>query len=128
MIKQFEKHVENNNGFSKRQETISLVTRDLYHMAGVPTLRNLNMAIRQNIIQNLPVTVEDIDIAEKIFGPNVSTLKVRTTRKSPKVVVDDFIEIPRKLIENNQELIMCMDFVFINKNALFTTIKIYTRF
>ena len=64
------------------------------------------MTIRQNTIKNCPVTVEDIEIGEKIFGPDVSTLKVRTTRKRPKLVVDDFIEIPRELIDNNQELIL----------------------
>ena len=47
--------------------------------------------IRQNIIQNLPVMVEDIDIAEKIFGNDVSTLKGITTRQRTKVVVDDFM-------------------------------------
>ena len=60
------------------------------------------MMIRQNIIQNFPVTVEDIEMAEKIFGPDVSTLKVKTTRQRPKVVVDDFIEIPIELVNNNQ--------------------------
>ena len=34
------------------------------------------------------------------------TLKVRTRRKIPKLFVDDFIEIPRELNENNQELIL----------------------
>ena len=52
--------------------------------------------------------VEDIEIAEKIFGPDMYTLKVTTRIQSPKVVVDDFIEISRELIENNQELILCM--------------------
>ena len=33
---------------------------------------------------------------------------------------DDFIEIPRELIENNQELILCMDIMLINKQVLFT--------
>ena len=45
-----------------------------------PNSRNLRMPIRQNIIQNFPVTVEDIEIVEKIFGPDVSTLKGRATR------------------------------------------------
>ena len=84
--------------------------------------------IRQNIIQNLPVMAEDIEIAEKIFGPDVSTLKGITTRKRPKVVVDYFIEIPRELIDNNQELIMCMEIMFINQQELFTTIDKYIRF
>ena len=46
--------------------------------------------------------VEDIEIAEKILGPDVYILKGRTTRQSPKVAVDDFNDIPRKLIDNNQ--------------------------
>ena len=91
-------------------------------MVGAPTLRNLKTMIRQNIIQNFLVRVEDIEIAQKIFGPDVSILKERTTRQTPKVVVDDLIVIPRELIENNQELILCMDIMFINKQVLFTKI------
>ena len=43
-------------------------------------------------------------------------------RKIPKVVVDDFIEIPRKLVDNNQELILCMEIMFINQQELCTKI------
>ena len=63
-------------------------------MLGAPTLQNLRMVIRKNIIHNLSFRVGYIEIGEKIFGLNVSTLNVRTTRKRPNVVVDDFIEIP----------------------------------
>ena len=91
-------------------------------------MRNLKMTTILNIIQNCPVTVEDIEIAEKISGPNVSSLKVRTAIKTPKVVVDNFIEIPIELIENNQELILFMDTLFINQQALFTKIDRDTRF
>ena len=62
-------------------------------MVGAPTFRNLKTTILKNIIQNPPVTVEDIEIAENIFGPDVSTLKGRTTIQRPIVDVDDFIEI-----------------------------------
>ena len=50
------------------------------------------MMIRQNIINNCPVTVEDIEIVEKIFGPDFSTLKGITMRQIPKVVVDDLFK------------------------------------
>ena len=39
-----------------------------------------------------------------------------------------FIEIPRELIENNQDLIMCMGIMFINQQALFSTIDRYIQF
>ena len=86
------------------------------------------MMIRQNTIQNPPVSIDDIEIVEKIFVPGVSTLKVRTTRQRPKVVVGIFIEIQRELIENNQKLIICMDVIFINQQALLTTSDKDTRF
>ena len=105
-IKNFQNVGENRNGFSERQKKRVLATRNIYHMVGAPSLRKLKMMIRQNIIQNFPVAVEEIEILDKIFGPDVSTLKERTTRQSPKVVVDDFIEIPRELIEKNQELML----------------------
>ena len=87
----------------------SLVASKFYQMVGVPTLQIFNMMIRQNIIQNFPVTVEGIGIAENIFDLDVSTLKVRTTRQRPKVVVNYCIAIQKELIENNQDLILCMD-------------------
>ena len=97
-------------------------------MVGVPTFRNLKLMVRQNIIHNFPVRVEYIEIAEKIFCPDMYTLKGRTTRQIPKGVVDDFIEIPQKLIDNNQELILCMNIVFINQQDLLSTIDKYIRF
>ena len=91
-------------------------------MVGATTLRNFKTIIRHNIIKNCPATVEDTEIAEKVFGTDVSTLKVRTTIKRPKVAVDDFIEILREMIENNQDFILCMYTMFINKKEFFTSI------
>ena len=67
------------------------MARNICHLVRAPNFRNLKMMIRQNIIQNYPFTVKVIDIAEKIFGPDFSTLKITTTRQRPKVVVGDFI-------------------------------------
>ena len=79
------------------------MARNIYHMVGAPTLRDLKMILWHNIIHNFPVTVEDIEIVDKIFGPDVSSLKVITIIQRSKVVVDNFIEITREPIENNQE-------------------------
>ena len=95
---------------------------------GATYFRNLNIMIMHNIIHNCPVTVEHIEIAEKIFGSNVSTLKGTTMRQRPKVVVEKFIEIPIKLVDNNQGLILCMDIISINKQELFKTIEKDIRF
>ena len=63
----------------------TLLAINIYHIVGASTLQNLKMMIRQNIIFNLPVTVEDIETSEKIFGADVYTLKGITTKQNPKV-------------------------------------------
>ena len=49
-----------------------------------------------------PVAVEEIEILEKIFGTDVSTLNEITTIQRPNLVADDFIIITIELIQNNQ--------------------------
>ena len=50
------------------------------------------MMISQNIIHNCPGMIEDIEIAKNIFCRDVYTLKGKTTRQGPKVVVNGPIE------------------------------------
>ena len=92
---------ENKKSFSKCQYKRALVARKLYHTVGAPSLQIFKMMIRHNIIHNYPVTV-DIDMVDKTFGLYVSNLRGIITRQRPKLVVDEFIEIPSELIENNQ--------------------------
>jgi hypothetical protein len=36
-----------------------------------------------NLINNCPITIEDIKIAEDIYGPDIAVLKRKTVRKKP---------------------------------------------
>ena len=64
-------------------------------MLGATNFRNLKILMRHKIVHNCLVKVEYIEMTEKIFGPDVSTLNGRTTRQRTNVAVDDFIEMPR---------------------------------
>ena len=50
-----------------------------------------------NAIKNNPVTIEDVKIAEKVFGPDVATLKGKSTRPKPRQMINDKIEIPKEI-------------------------------
>ena len=119
---------ENRKGYTQRQFERAKVARNLYHIVGTPTIENYKALLRMNIIKNCPVTVEDITIAEKIFGPDMSSLKGKSTRRKPKPVREDLIEIPRELIEQHRELDLCIDVMYVNECGMLTSIDRSVRF
>jgi hypothetical protein len=119
---------ENRKGFTQRQFDDAKRARRLYHIVGCPTVENFKHILRQNIIKNCPVTVEDVNNAERIFGPDIGALKGKTTLKQPIRVKDDLVEIPRELVEKNQKVIYCMDIMFMNGMPMLTGIDRSVQF
>lgn len=61
-----------------------------------------------------PVTWKDVDIAEKIFGPDRPTLKGRTIWKTPTFVMDEHpVDIPPELLKQKDELTLFLDVMFL---------------
>ncbi|WP_427962039.1 hypothetical protein, partial [Acidithiobacillus sp.] len=96
--------MENRKGYTQRQFEDAKRARKLYHIVGCPTVENFKHILRQNIIQNCPVTPADVDLAEKFFGPDIGTLKGKTTRKAPPRVKEDLVEVPPELKEKHKIL------------------------
>ena len=65
-------------------------------MVGHPSIQDYKNIIKINVINNFQVTVEDIDICEKIFGLDIYTLKGRTVRTKHKAVVNDYNNITQE--------------------------------
>ena len=105
---------ENLRGFSDREVNQARRARALYYMCGAPTVENFKHLLQANMIQDCPVTVDDVKIAEKIFGPDIGALKGRTTRKTPPVVRMDNIEIPSEIARTGDPLVLHVDPMFVN--------------
>ena len=119
---------ENKQGYTERELQRAKKARQLYHAVGTPTTRNFKFILRQNLIRNCPVTVEDVNIAEKIYGPDVGSLKGKTTRQKPKPVTRDIISIPKALVKNHSNIELCMDTMFVNNIRFLTSIDKTIRF
>ena len=93
---------DNRKGFTNRQFKDAKAARDLKAMLGFPTTANFKHIIRLNQIRNCPITLKDIENAEKIFGDNIASPKGKSTRQKPPVIKEDFIEIPPEFLEHNK--------------------------
>ena len=120
---------ENRSGYTQGQFNRAVRARELYHLLGAPTLEKITRVfIKMNGVHNCPVRLEDIKIAENIFGPDMATLKGKSTRPRPKPVLEDWIELPREIMSKHAEIELCMDIMFIYGVKLMTTIDRTIRF
>ena len=58
-------------------------------------MENMKIIICQNLIKNFPVTTEDVNMENRMFGPDISMLKGKSTNPKPVQVIDDSIEITK---------------------------------
>jgi hypothetical protein len=81
------------------------------------------MIIKSNTIKIIPITIDAINIAEKVFGPDARALKGKTTREKPVPVVSYYVEIPKERFYNHQCVVLCMDGMKINGVQFLKTIS-----
>ena len=119
---------ENTEGFTPRQVKQAREARRLYHTVGAPSVEKLRMVIKMNTIRNCPVTMENITMADKIFGLDIATLKGKSTRTKPELIVSDEIEVPEEIYTINRSVEPCIDIMFVNQMPMLTSIDTTVRF
>jgi hypothetical protein len=117
-------NVEDKKAFyTSRQVDRAKKARDLLHTLRCPTVADMKKAIKMNSIMNCPVSVDDVNLDEKIHGPDVASLKGKSTRSRPIPVINDIIEIPKELIAAQNEVDLCIDTLFINSLPFLATVS-----
>ena len=114
---------ENKQLYTKRQIAAAEKAKELYQVINYPSMRDFKNMIQLNQIKNCPITIEDVKLYEKIFGPDIYALKGKTVRHKPKVVINDYIEIPRALIQAHQGIILFADNMFIDGVMLLVSLS-----
>ena len=105
---------DNKSDFTSREIARAKKARDLYHGLGVPSVKDFKAIIRMNAIKDNPITMEDVDIAEKIYGPSISSMKGKTTRQAPSPVVSSVVPVPTALYQKHAKISLCVDVYKIN--------------
>ena len=119
---------ENEEGYSQRQIQDAKKARDLYAKVGYPSARDFKNIISKNLILNCPVTASDVARADKIYGKYIHALKGKNTRTKPKPVVIDYMVMPKNILENNKNITLSIDIMFVKKIPFVTTISRHIEF
>ncbi len=95
--------------------------RRLQGMIRNPTEKELVGMVREKLIANCPVTVQDVHNANRIFGPDLVNLRGKTTRKKTEHVRVDYVKIPWDLVDMHKYVTLVADVMFINGLPLLVT-------
>ena len=114
---------ENKQFYTNRQIARANLARKLYHNIGTPSIADFKAIIRMNAISNCPITIEDINIAEHIYGKDIGSLKGKTVRSKPVPVIRDYVVIPKELIMKHEQIELAIDLMFLHKIPFLTSIS-----
>ena len=114
---------ENMSYYTKRQVERATEARKLLQSLAYPTMSDLKAIIKMNSIQDCPVTVEDVDMAERIFGKDIASIKGKSTRSKPKSAVHHTVAIPPELVKIQHNVDLCIDTIFVNEMPFLTSIS-----
>ena len=113
---------ENKHFLTPRQQQRAKEARDLYHILGPITSTNFKHLLKTNILRDTKVIAEDVNLADKVYGQDIGDLKGKTTRRKPDSVVEDLVEIPPELIEQHENLHLCIDIMYVHSYLVFASI------
>jgi hypothetical protein len=82
-------------------------------------MKDFKWVIQRNQIKDCPVTVQDIDVARKIWGKNIAALKGKTTRSKSIPVARDYVKVPMEIMKLHKEVFLTTDIFFVNKIPFF---------
>ena len=87
----------------------------LYHGLNAPSIPSLKGWLQKNMAKNVPISYEDVKLAQKIFLADVATCKGKSTAPRPPVVTtEDVVELPDKLKHEGEKVELTIYVVCIN--------------
>jgi hypothetical protein len=120
---------ENKNKYSSRDVQQAEFARKVQDMIGRPSTQHYINIIRNNQLPNCAITTEDIKMAEEIFGPNLGSLKGKSTRgKANHIHINHPTPIPINIMDKYNCIILAIDIMFINNIPFLTSISRHIGF
>ena len=114
---------ENKKNYTHNDYLRALRARELQVAMGRPSTATFVEALKHNAILNCPVTPTDVEVAEQIFGPDIGSLKGKTTRRNPPIVDSPITSVPVSILKRYRDVTLCVDIMYVNRVALMVSIS-----
>ena len=120
---------DNRSNYSQEDYLRAKLARQIQVRIGRPSTKEFIRIVSENLMPNCPVTKADIVAAEHIFGPEVGSLKGKTTRRAPHQVPRDIVAmLPEHVHARYRHVTLCVDVMFVNRIPFLVTISRHIRF
>ena len=104
------------------------LAKKIHCLVGYPSIANFKGVVHNRLINNCPVTRDDIVFAERIYGANVSVLKGKTVRCKPIPVCIDYVQIPKELHKLHCDMTLAANIMFVQGIPFFVTVLCNIKF
>ena len=119
---------DNRNKYSQRDYSKAQLARKVQKIIGRPSTKTFLSIVDNHLLPYCPLTRDDIITAERIFGPDVGSLKGKNVRKTSPPVTPEYTNIPATIMSRYQQVTLAGEIMFVNKLPFFVTISRHIRF
>lgn len=114
--------------FTKTEVKQATMARELYVSLGRPSHDSFKFMLHHRLIANTTVTPADAKRALIIWGPDLGSLRGKTTRRKPSKVILNGPSIPAHILPSIESIILCIDHFFIGNICFFIIVSCTVRF
>ena len=119
---------DNREGFTRREYEGAKAAWRALGLVRYPLEQDFTNTVSSNMIVNFPVRPQDIKNADKIFSPDVPSIKSKSVMRRPEAVVSDYFEILEEILSMNTGLEVSADVMFINNLAFLVSVSKLIKF
>ena len=97
-------------------------------LLGFLSERDFEIMVHLNMIVDYPVTFDKVKKAKLVFGPDITSLKVKSVRHELAGVITNYVEIAREILDSCRDLEVLTENMFINKLPFLASISLGLKF
>ena len=119
---------DNKKNYTNNDYQRALRARELQITMGRPSTGTFIAALKSNGLMNCPVTPGDVEAAEHIFGPDIGSLKGKTTRRNPPIIDSPITPVPTEVLKQYRKVTICIDIMYVNQIPMLISISRNIKF